>query len=148
RTIAIQVLQFILILMRGDDHYVWPDTELFVYAHCLSRSILNPRTHVHVRDSYPVDLRCSTRKALFHPLHENAIEASRFVMRIPRYSWETTPFTASLAKNAIFATWCGWPIENRRVAGDEGGARSQSVSNLLGIGCRELRHRNLRGDSD
>src|SRR5215469_12274296 len=128
--------ELILVLMRADNHNVGADMEVIACA--IFGFIGHPRAHVHVRDPDPFYVRISTGQAVFHPLHESGIEATRFIVWITGNSGKARPLAGSLSQNAILASRSGWPIPYRRVIGDETRPCPKRISDLLLIRGRMM----------
>src|SRR5262249_2818649 len=131
RTVVTQGTEFILILMRADDHDVWANVELFTSS--FARLVRYPGANVHVGDADPVNVRLSPSQAVLYPLHEHWVEAARLVVRISGNAGQAGPFVGPLAQNPIFATWRCRPIQKSSVIGDERRSGPQGIRDLLGI---------------
>jgi hypothetical protein len=62
RPIMTKGLQLFLVLMRGDDHDVWPDVKFVCRGVCFPGDIRNPGANVHVRDADPIDMGLLARR--------------------------------------------------------------------------------------
>src|SRR5262249_33177053 len=120
--------------MRAHDHNVWPYVK-FLGHDAIAAFVRDPGADIHVGDSHGVDVGLASSQAVFDPLHEHGIEATGLIVWVTRYTREARPFVAALPEHAVRPGRTFWPVENRRVIGDEGWPRSQRVCELRGIGC-------------
>src|SRR4029077_13054540 len=132
RCVTIQALKFFL--MWTDNHQVRANVELMTAGAIFRRF---PSAEIHVRDADALNVRRAAGKAVLNPLQEYRVEAPWLIVRIPRNSRETGPLVRSFAKEPVFASRFGWPVEHSSVLCDECRPGAHRVRDLLRVSYRQ-----------